>query len=59
MLSGTCTAWIEGKETNRRTGEEHFHYARHQPLPFKVIGNEPSAGHLVILTPAVRRLLCR
>jgi len=49
MLSGTCTAWIEGKETTVGPGESIF-IPRGTNHTFKVIGNEPSR-HLVILTP--------
>ncbi len=49
MLSGTCTVWIEGKETSVGPGESIF-IPRGTNHTFKVTGDEPSR-HLVILTP--------
>jgi len=59
MLSGTCTAGIEGKEDNRRTGESIFYRAAPTILPSRVHRqwNLAAFGHSD--APADSRLLCK
>ena len=49
ILSGACRVWLDGQESEVRTGQSVF-IPRGKEHTFKAIGTEP-CRHLIILTP--------